>query len=152
MSKSPGRELLGEFDATGLLVGVAVAAYNSEITEGLLAGALSALDDATVTVVRVAGSFELPLVARRLIEAGNDAAVALGAVVQGETDHYEHVARESARGLQDVMLETGVPVSFGVLTVRDAEQARVRSLPGPQNKGREAAEAAVRTVRVLRAV
>ena len=87
--------------------------------------------------------------ARTLIDDGCDAVVALGAVVLGETDHYEHIARETARGLQDVMLATGVPVAFGVLTVRDIEHARIRSLPGPGNKGTEAAEAAVRTARLL---
>ncbi|NNC91943.1 MAG: 6,7-dimethyl-8-ribityllumazine synthase [Acidimicrobiia bacterium] len=141
--------MLGAFDASGLKVGVAAATFNSEITNGLLDGALSVLDDAEVTVVRVAGSFELPLVARTLIEGGCDAVVAIGAVILGETDHYEHIARETARGLQDVVLATGVPVAFGVLTVRDLEQARSRSLPGPGNKGTEAAEAAVRTARLL---
>lgn len=149
MSNSPDSQLLGEFDASGLRVGVAAATFNAEITNGLLDGALSVLDDAEVTVVRVPGSFELPLIARTLIEAGCDAVVAIGAVVLGETDHYEHIARETARGLQDVMLATGVPVAFGVLTVRDVEHARERSLPGPGNKGTEAAESAVRTARLL---
>ncbi|MGI9648798.1 MAG: 6,7-dimethyl-8-ribityllumazine synthase [Acidimicrobiia bacterium] len=149
MSDSHDSELLGEFDASGLRIGVAAATFNAEITDGLLEGALSVLDDADVTVVRVAGSFELPLVASALIDKGCDAVVAIGAVVLGETDHYEHIARETARGLQDVMLATGVPVAFGVLTVRNVEQARERSLPGPGNKGTEAAEAAVRTARLL---
>jgi 6,7-dimethyl-8-ribityllumazine synthase len=149
VSESPDPELLGAFDAAGLKIGVAAATFNSEITNGLLDGALSVLDDAEVMVVRVPGSFELPLVARTLVDDGCDAVVALGAVVLGETDHYEHIARETARGLQDVMLATGVPVAFGVLTVRDIEHARIRSLPGPGNKGTEAAEAAVRTARLL---
>ncbi len=152
MSGTPDAELLGEFDAAGLKIGVAASTFNAEITNGLLAGALSVLDDAEVTVVRVSGSFELPLVARSLIEAGCDAVVAIGAVVLGQTDHYEHIARETARGLQDVMLASGVPVAFGVLTVRDVEHARHRSLPGPGNKGTEAAEAAVRTARLLQAL
>ena len=149
MSAARDSELLGDFDAAGLKVGVAAATFNAEITDGLLDGALSVLDDAEVVLVRVPGSFELPLVARTLIEGGCEAVVALGAVVLGETDHYEHIARETARGLQDVMLSTGVPVGFGVLTVRDPEHARSRSLPGPGNKGTEAAEAAVRTARRL---
>ncbi|MBT8194176.1 MAG: 6,7-dimethyl-8-ribityllumazine synthase, partial [Acidimicrobiia bacterium] len=110
MSDFPDSALLGDFDAAGLKIGVAAATFNSEITNGLLEGALSVLDDAEVTVVRVPGSFELPLVARTLIEGGSDAVVAIGAVILGETDHYEHIARETARGLQDVMLSTGVPV------------------------------------------
>lgn len=149
MIKGPGDEVLGEFDAAGLRVGVAVSAFNSEITDGLLAGALSVLDDADVTLVRVPGSFELPLVAKKLIESGCDAVVALGAVVEGETDHYEHIARETARGLQEVAIQMGVPVGFGVLTVRTIDHARERSLPGPGNKGTEAAEAAVRAARLL---
>lgn len=149
MSDARDREVHGDFDAAGLKVGVAAATFNAEITDGLLEGALSVLDDAEVTLVRVAGSFELPVVSRALIDAGCEAVVALGAVVLGETDHYEHIARETARGLQDVMLSTGVPVAFGVLTVRDPEHARSRSLPGPGNKGTEAAEAAVRTARLL---
>jgi len=152
VSGLPDQELLGDFDAAGLNVGVAVASFNSSITDGLLEGALSVLDDAEVTLVRVAGSFELPVVAKALITGGCDAVVALGAVVLGETDHYEHIARETARGLQDVMLETGVPVAFGVLTVRDVDQATERSLPGPNNKGTEAAEAAIRTARLLAAL
>jgi len=150
VSSARDSELLGDFDAAGLKVGVAASTFNAEITDGLLDGALSVLDDAEVTLVRVPGSFELPLVARTLIEDGCEAVVALGAVVLGETDHYEHMARETARGLQDVMLSTGVPVAFGVLTVRDPEHARSRSLPGPGNKGTEAAEAAVRTARLLK--
>lgn len=149
MSSARDSGLLGDFDAAGLKVGVAASTFNAEITDGLLDGALSVLDDAEVVLVRVPGSFELPLVARTLIEGGCEAVVALGAVVLGETDHYEHIARETARGLQDVMLSTGVPVGFGVLTVRDPEHARSRSLPGPGNKGTEAAEAAVRTARLL---
>lgn len=149
MSNAPDTELLGDFDASGLKVGIAAATFNSEITDGLLEGALSVLDDADVMVVRVPGSFELPLVARTLIEAGCDAVVAIGAVVLGETDHYEHIARETARALQDVMVASGIPIAFGVLTVRDIEHARARSLPGPGNKGTEAAEAAVRTARLL---
>ncbi len=78
--------------------------------------------------------------------------VALGAVIEGETDHYEHVAREAASGLAAVARETGVPVAFGVLTVRQEEQARRRSAPGPDNKGAEAARAAVMTALALRAI
>ena len=149
MSSDPGTDL-GPVDAAGLRVGVAVAAYNRDITEGLLRGAREALVGADLEVVWVSGAFELPVVARALIKEGCDAVVALGAVVAGETDHYEHISREAIRGLQDVMLQTGVPVGLGVLTVRDVLHAKERSLPGPANKGSEAAEAAVRTVRLLR--
>ena len=98
----------------------------------------------------MAGSFELPVAARALVEAGCDAVVALGAVIKGETDHYEHVATQTIAGLQQVAVQTGVPVGLGVLTARKAEQARARGLPGPGNKGAEAAEAAVRAAQALR--
>jgi 6,7-dimethyl-8-ribityllumazine synthase len=98
---------------------------------------------------KVPGAFELPLAAKAAAIAGYDAVVALGAVIRGETDHYEHIAREAASGLASVALETGVPVGFGVLTVADESQALARSAPGPENKGAEAARAAVAMARVL---
>lgn len=146
-------ELEGAVDATGLRVAVIQARFNESITDGLLAGALDVLERAGaahVTVVKVPGAFELPVVAARLAATGFDAIVAVGAVILGETDHYEHIAHRSSEGLARVMLETGVPVSFGILTVRSPEHARVRSEPGPGNKGGEAAEAAVRAADLLR--
>jgi 6,7-dimethyl-8-ribityllumazine synthase len=149
----PMPEIEGAFDGAGLKVGVAVASFNAFVTEGLLAGAVEALAAAGVpdpVVLRVAGSFELPVAARALVSAGCDCVVALGAVIKGETDHYEHVAAQAIAGLQQVAVQTGVPVGLGVLTARKAEQARARSLPGPGNKGAEAAEAAVRAAQALR--
>jgi len=146
-------EIEGTGDAHGLKVGVVVATFNGVVTAGLLQGALEALVAAGAddpTVVRVAGSFELPVVARALAEGGHDCVVALGAVIKGETDHYEHVAAQAIAGLRQVAVETGVPVGLGVLTTRRVEQARERSLPGPGNKGAEAALAAVRTANALR--
>ncbi len=106
-----------------------------------------------VSVFDVPGAFELPLAARAAALSGRfDAVVALGAVIQGDTDHYEHVAREAASGLAAVARETGVPVAFGVLTVREARQAEERAQPGPGNKGAEAARAAVMLVRALREI
>lgn len=148
-------EIEGAFDASSLRVGVAVSTFNASVTDGLLAGALEALAGAGATdptVVRVAGSFELPVVARTLIEEGHDCVVALGAVVEGETDHYDHIATQTAAGLQQVAVVTGVPVAFGVLTVREAAHAVERSLPGPANKGAEAAEAVVRAADAMRRV
>jgi 6,7-dimethyl-8-ribityllumazine synthase len=142
----------GPLDAAGLRIAVVVSAFNSFVTDGLLAGALAALEGAgaaDVTVVRVPGSFELPLVASALAGQGYHGVVALGAVIEGETDHYEHVATQTAAGLARVALDTGVPVGFGVLTTRSAAQARERSLPGAGNKGAEAAGAVVRTARIL---
>jgi 6,7-dimethyl-8-ribityllumazine synthase len=135
-------------------VGVAVAEFNAAITEPLLAGALEALERlgvAEVTVMRVPGALELPLAVRALAGRGCQAVVAVGAVIQGETDHYEMVWRQAARGLSEVSLTTGVPVGNAVLTVRDYRHAVERSSPGPGNKGAEAAEAAVRLARSLAA-
>jgi 6,7-dimethyl-8-ribityllumazine synthase len=148
VSQDPGRELLGRVDPAGLRVAVVVSTYNPGVTDGLLKGALDVLTDAEVVVARVPGAFELPIVAKALAP-DHDAVVALGAVVKGETDHYEHVAREASNGLQRVALETGVPIGFGLLTVERLEHALARSGPDDNNKGREAAEAAVRTARLL---
>ena len=146
-------EIEGTGDARGMKVGVVVATFNEVVTAGLLQGALEALTAAGAadpTVIRVAGSFELPVVARALAGRGYDCVVALGAVIKGETDHYEHIATQAIAGLRQVAVETGMPVGLGVLTARKVEQARARSLPGPGNKGAEAALAAVRTADALR--
>ena len=146
-------EIAGSREGRGLKIGVAVAEFNGFVTVGLLEGARAALAAAGVEdplVVRVAGSFELPVAARALVEAGCDAVVALGAVIKGETDHYEHVAAAAIAGLQQVAVQTGVPVALGVLTARKAEQARARSRPGPGNKGAEAADAALQAANALR--
>ena len=143
-------------DARGLKVLILRSAYNPRVVEGLLAGARSALTSmgvakSSVTVEEVPGAFELPLAARAAADSGRfDAAVALGAIIRGETDHYEHIAREAAAGLADVARETGMPVGFGVLTVASEDQALARSRPGPGNKGAEAALAAVAMVHVVR--
>jgi 6,7-dimethyl-8-ribityllumazine synthase len=146
----------GHPDARGLRVAVVRAGFHPEVADGLLSGALQALRemgaaDEAVTVADVPGAFELPLAARAAARSGRfDAVVALGAVIRGETDHYEHIAREATAGLAAVARETGVPVGFGLLTVGDLGQARARSAPGPGNKGAEAARAAVAMVHVLR--
>lgn len=143
-----------EVDGSGLRIAVAWATFNEQVTAGMRDGAVDWLQRAGVaapTVVAVPGAFELPLVARALA-ARHDGVVAIGAVILGETDHYEHVAHRTSEGLQQVMLETGKPVAFGVLTVREVDHALRRSAPGPENKGAEAAEAVVRTVLVLRAI
>ena len=137
-------------------VGFACAEFNGGISDRLLTGALGELEsagcDLTTTVVAwVAGAFELPLVARALAGSGRvDAVVALGAVIRGDTGHYDFVAGECASGLQRVQLDTGLPVVFGVLTTDTVDQALVRSLPDATNKGAEAARTALGTVAVLR--
>ena len=138
--------------AQGLRVAILYADFNPRVVQGLLLGAeeaLAAMDAAEVRREKVPGAFELPLAAKAAAIAGFDAVVALGAVIRGETDHYEHIAREAASGLAAVALETGVPIGFGVLTVADEGQAIARSAPGPENKGAEAARAAVAMVHVL---
>ena len=108
---------------------------------------------ATTVVAWVPGAFELPLVARAMAASGRvDAVVALGAVIRGDTGHYDFVAGECASGLQRVQLDSGLPVVFGVLTTDTVDQALVRSLPDGTNKGAEAARTALETVSVLRAL
>ncbi|HEY5024395.1 MAG TPA: 6,7-dimethyl-8-ribityllumazine synthase [Acidimicrobiales bacterium] len=137
-------------------VALLCAKFNGGITERLLDGALEGLEDsgvkpATVTVAWVPGAFELPLVAMRLAESGTiDAVVALGAVIRGETAHFDFVAGECASGLQRAALDTGVPVVFGVLTTDTVDQALARCGPGHSNKGYEAAVTALEMADLLR--
>jgi 6,7-dimethyl-8-ribityllumazine synthase len=141
-----------DLDARGLRIGVVTAVFNASITRGLTDGAVEYLHEAEaedVLVVEAPGAFELPLIAQKLARSGYDAVVCLGAVIEGDTDHYEHVAHRASEGLMRVQLDEGVPVAFGVLTVRDIDQATIRSAPGPENKGREAAIAAVMAARAL---
>ncbi len=144
--------------AIGLRIAFACAEFNGGITNRLLTGALDALETAGgdlsgAVVTWVPGAFELPLVAQRLAASEViDAVVCLGAVIRGETGHYEFVAGECASGLQRVQLDTGKPVVFGVLTTESVEQALARSEPGETNKGGEAVHAALRTAAVLSAV
>ena len=131
--------------ARELAVGIVISTFNEAITGGLQRGAmeeLHLLGVTELTVLSVEGALELPVVAKALA-ASHDAVVAIGAVIEGETDHYEHVATQASRGLMDVSVDTGVPIGNAVLTVRDVQHAVVRSQPGPGNKGAEAAKAAV---------
>lgn len=145
-----------EADGSGLRVAIVRARFNERVVDGLTDGAeaaLTAMGVAHVGVFDVPGAFELPLAAKAAASTGRfDAVVALGAVIKGGTDHYEHIAREAAAGLQRAALDSGVPVAFGVLTVARASQALERSKKGPDNKGAEAARAAVAAVRALRAI
>ena len=128
---------------------IIVARFNEEITSGLLAGARAALADASVRdedvfVVHVPGAFEIPVAAMRLAETGDfDAVICLGCLIKGDTMHFEYIASATSHGIMEVSTTTGVPVAFGVLTTMTDEQAEVRSAPGPDNKGREAALAAI---------
>ena len=146
----------GQPDGRGVRVAVLRARFNPGIVAGLCDGAETALTEMGVThavVADVPGAFELPLAARAAAGSGRfDAIVALGAVIRGDTDHYEHIAREAASGLQRAALDTGVPVAFGVLTCESEAQAVQRSRPGSGNKGAEAARAAVAMALTLRAL
>ena len=151
-----GASLRGEHNGTGLRIGVAGALFNGGITLRLLNGALDALAEAgadrrDITVAWAPGAFELPLVARAFANAGKvDAVLCFGAVIRGDTGHYDFVAGECASGIQRVQLDTGVPVVFGVLTTDTLEQALERSEPDETNKGREAALTGIEMVRLLR--
>ncbi len=151
-----GANIEGEHNGTGLRIGVACARFNGGVTLRLLDGALEALGEAgadprDVAVAWAPGAFELPLVARAFAHAGKvDAVLCLGAVIRGDTGHYDFVAGQCASGIQQVQLTTGVPVVFGVLTTNTLDQALERSEPDDTNKGREAALAGIEMVRLLR--
>ena len=152
-----GENLEGVTNGTGLRVALACARFNGAITTRLLQGALDALEESgvdrrDVSIGWVPGAFELPLLALAYADADRpyDAVITLGAVIRGDTGHYEIVAGECGRGIQDVQLSTRVPVIFGVLTTNTLDQALERSQPDKTNKGREAALSALEMVSVLR--
>ena len=140
--------------AEGLKVTIVAGMWHEEIAEALVAGATRVLDAAgvTTTLVRIPGSFELPVVAKAELENGADAVVALGVIIRGGTPHFEYVSSAATTGLTDVALQTGKPVGFGVLTLDDEQQGLDRAgLPdSSEDKGAEAAEAAIHTALVLR--
>ncbi|HEX7188796.1 MAG TPA: 6,7-dimethyl-8-ribityllumazine synthase [Actinomycetes bacterium] len=145
-----------QVDGSGLRVAVVAAQWHTRVMDGLLAGARRGLADAgvtDVTVVRVPGSFELPVAAGRLAR-DHDAVVALGVVIRGGTPHFDFVCQAATEGLTRVSVDTGVPVGFGVLTCDDEQQALDRAgLDGShEDKGHEAATAAVATAVTLRSL
>ena len=143
-------------DGTGLKVTIVAARWHEEITNGLLAGArrVLAASGAEVTEVRVPGSFELPVVSRAALESGADAVVAIGVIIRGGTPHFEYVSDAATSGLTQVSILTGKAVGFGVLTLDDEQQGLDRAgLAGSkEDKGAEAAEAALATAVLLRAI
>jgi 6,7-dimethyl-8-ribityllumazine synthase len=151
-----GLSLRGEHNGAGLRFGIACALFNGGVTVRLLDGALDALAEAgtdrgDVMVAWAPGAFELPLVARAFAHSESvHAVLCLGAVIRGDTSHYDLVAGECASGIQQVQLATGIPAVFGVLTTDTLEQALERSRPDETNKGREAALTGVEMVRLLR--
>ena len=154
----PVRVIEGSLDGKGLRIAVLLSRFNEPIGNRLLEGALRTLerrgvDPSDVLVVKVPGAFELPAMARRLAGSGrHDAVVCLGAVVRGETPHFDYVAGSAARGIARTSYETGVPVLFGVLTADTVDQALDRSGGKHGNKGVEAAEGAVEMARLVRAL
>jgi 6,7-dimethyl-8-ribityllumazine synthase len=143
-------------DGSGLRVTVVAGRWHDEISAGLLAGAQRVLDAAGVTtpVSRGPGSFELPVVARAALDAGADAVVALGVIIRGGTPHFEYVSDAATSGLTQASLLTGKPIGFGLLTLDDEQQGIDRAgLPGSkEDKGAEAAEAAVTTALLLKGI
>ena len=145
-----------EYDVTGARVGIVAARFNDGVVSRLLEAALDTLDRHglnrdEIPVVRVPGAFELPLAARWIARRGEvDAVVALGAVIRGDTPHFDYVCAEAARGIQTVSVETGVPMIFGVLTCDDRAQADARAGGAHGNKGGEAALAALEMVSLRR--
>jgi len=153
---SAPRLIEGEVSARGRRVAIVAARFNELIVASLLKGATAAWlarggAAAELTVLRVPGAFELPLIAKKLGACGRyDAVVALGCVIRGDTPHFDYVAGECARGLRQAALETGVPVIFGVLTVETVEQALERAALNAGNKGGDAMEAALEMASLLK--
>ncbi len=144
-------------DGTGARVAIIASSWHTEVMDGLIAGAQRALADAkvtNVTLVRSPGSFELPILCQAYARQGYDAVVALGVIIRGGTPHFEYVSAAATDGLNRVALDTGVPVGFGLLTTDDEAQALDRAgLPDSrEDKGREAAEAALSTWKALRSI
>ena len=143
-------------DASRLRVAVIVSRFNAEITDRLRDGAVAALREAgaaesAIEVIPVPGAFEIPQAARAAAETGRfDAVVCLGCLIRGETTHFEYIAAAAAHGITDAAGETGVPMAFGVLTTNTVEQAIERAREGPDNKGREAAAAAIEMAALYR--
>jgi 6,7-dimethyl-8-ribityllumazine synthase len=143
-------------DATAFRFAVIVARFNETITDSLRDAAAAALKEAgasSVQILAVPGAFEIPQAARAAAESGRfDAIVCLGCIVRGETPHFEYIASAVAHGITDAAGDTGVPMAFGVLTTDTVEQAAARSGPGADNKGREAAAAAIEMAALYRAI
>lgn len=146
----------GDLRVGDLRIVLVASRFNESIVERLVQGAVEALashgaDPASLKLVRVPGAFDLPPVVRKLAESRNfDAIVALGAVIRGETPHFDYVAGECAAGLARIAYETGVPVAFGVLTTDTVEQAEERAGGGEGNKGADAARAAIELANLMR--
>jgi 6,7-dimethyl-8-ribityllumazine synthase len=146
----------GSHDATGLRFGIVASKFNKFVTSRLLAEAIRALtkagaQEADLEVVRVPGAFEIPLVARQLARSGRfDAVIALGAIIRGDTPHFDYIAAEASRGILQASMETNVPVVFGVLTTETVAQAIERADPTKHNRGAGAAVTAIEMANVMK--
>jgi 6,7-dimethyl-8-ribityllumazine synthase len=151
--KKPGKKEFAD-----VRVALLATRWNTEVVEALLKGARACLADWGVAAdnvreFRAPGAYEIPLAAQTLLDSGAvDGVVTLGAVIRGDTPHFDFVAGQCARGLMDVQLRTGAPLGFGVLTVNTAEQAWERAGPGKDNKGYEAAAAMLEMLRLVRSL
>jgi 6,7-dimethyl-8-ribityllumazine synthase len=150
--------LEGRFDAKGLRFAILVSRFNSVITERLLAGALDALSragaaEADVDLIRVPGSWEMPVAAQAVVaQKRHDAVICLGAVIRGDTPHFDYVAGEAAKGLAQIAMASGIPVAFGILTTNSLEQAIDRAGAKNGNEGFDAAMSAIETADLLRRI
>ena len=150
--------ITGSLDGTNLRVAVVVARFNKFVTFKLLDGAKDCFKDKgvkseNISVVEVPGSFEIPLIASKLASSSSyDAVVCIGAVIKGETDHYEHVSKIASEGILNVAMSTGVPVTFGVLTTENTDQALARAGGDHGNVGYEAAEVAIEMANLMKRI
>lgn len=149
------KTLQGSLDAKTLKIGIVTARFNSEVTYKLEAGAIAALKEMgcqedNIKLVRVPGAFEVPLAVQGLMDSGFDGVVALGAVIRGETSHYDYVCSAVERGCTDVQLKYKRPVGFGILTTENDQQAEDRAGGKHGNKGYEAAQVTVEMVQLMR--
>lgn len=150
------RIIEGELQAKGVKFGIIVSRFNDFITSRLLEGAMDALlrhgaDEKDVTVVKVPGSFEIPLIAKKMASQGlYDAVICLGTVIRGATPHFDYVAAEVSKGIAAASLETGVPIAFGVITSDTIEQAVERAGTKSGNKGWDAAITAIEMAQVMK--
>lgn len=148
----------GQLSATGLRFGIVVGRFNSFVTERLLEGAIDCIlrhggDKESIEVYKVPGSFEIPLVAKKLAKSGKyDAVICLGAVIRGSTPHFDYVANEVTKGIAQVSLETEVPIAYGILTTDTIEQAIERAGTKMGNKGFDAAMTAIEMVNIIKSV
>ena len=152
------KHIEGNLIATGLSFGIVVSRFNDAITERLLEGCVDALvrhgaKEADLTVARVPGTFELPVVAKRLAESGKfNAVICLSVLIRGETQHFEFIGAQAARGIGQIALDTNVPVVFGVVTTEDVQQALERSGIKRPNRGVEAALTAIEMATLMKAL